>query len=406
MIQQGESALPSHGDLIDELKLIRRSGITTIARLDLPALRSAAVVSQRVPEASAAGPHVIKLLLGEALDRIGDGKFGNAGEILFGLAPGTVGDPPSVLRERAREYFLVGKSRFRNHYEHLIIVEIAEQILLECLKVSLQEAANAMGDRRPVATRLAVAWLDRFEAYYSLWNSIFDIAISIVAYRHTLFEEDRPYDRPPTPEEPDGYTQEMEARRYGMEALFFFAQYLTRLERFESKFGGLWLLSGKAAESGARDAAYMVHYVTPFSLREQSFLRLKLREAEAEIHSFWLSQEGDSGFSGIVSRWQRFLGDCSCEWDPTQRPERGHFHTHRTEVAIVEECQPHQLISAANDFCAIIDSEWDYIADWYHTTEPRDVGVAVDSSALYEQLRERERRRNSDEWPPWGRATL
>lgn len=97
--------------------------------------------------------------------------------------------------------------------------------------------------------------------------------------------------------------------------------------------------------------------------------------------------------------WQDFLADCTCVWDAGQAPERGHFHTHRTVKTIDEGCQPHQVISASNDYCVIVDDEWDLIADWYHIGEPRRAGV--DGAALYERLRAQERRKGSRVWPPW-----
>ena len=118
------------------------------------------------------------------------------------------------------------------------------------------------------------------------------------------------------------------------------------------------------------------------------------------MHSFRLSEDSDTHFAGLHDLWQRFLATCLCAWDPAESPERGHFHTDRTVKTIDESCQPHQLVSAANDYCVIIDDEWDLIADWYHIGEPRRTGV--DGAALYEQLREHERRTGRNVWPPWG----
>jgi hypothetical protein len=340
---------------------------------------------------------VIETVLRTALGDVGGGpigdggRLGDAGSVLFGLMPGTRGDRPAKLRDEAKDFFGVGPSRFRNHYERIIIDRMVQQILRRCHEHQLRLSALTMGQRLPTASRLAVAWMDRFEAYYAMWTPIYATASSIAAYRSTMLEEDRPYDREPTPEDPDGYTQELQAQGYGSQGLFFFAEYLAERRRFRTKFGGLWLLTSKAADSDIADASFLVHYRSPFSDRELSFLVRKYYEAAGEMHSFRLFEEDDSYFIGLHDQWQRFLATCSCAWDAGKPPERGHFHTHRAVATIDEGCQPHQVVSAANDYCVIIDDEWDLLADWYHIGEPRRTGV--DGGTLYANLRERERRR-------------
>lgn len=405
MHSRPQPEMPAHEAVVTELKLIRRKGITRMGRLDLPALRQAAVVSGQVQEEERAGPYVIERLLRTALADIGGGAIedggpiANAGAVVFGLMPGTRGKTPKQLREEAKDFFGIGFNRFRDHYEGIIIDEMTQQILGRCHDHELRLAARAMEQRLPIASRLAVDWLDRFRAYYAMWSPIIGTAVSIAAYRSTLLEADRPYDRPPTAEEPEGYTQELQAQRYGWEALFFFAEYLAQLRRFQIKFGGLWLLSSKATECEVADAAYLVRYRTPFTEQEQSFLECKYGEAAEQLHTFSRLKAEDPHFIGLHESWQRFLDTCTCTWDAGQPPERGLFHTDRTVATINEDCQPHQVISAANNYCTIIDSEWDLIADWYHDSEPRP--TLVDSAVLYTQLREQQRA-GSNEWPPWG----
>ena len=297
----------------------------------------------------------------------------------------------------------VGLSRFRNHYEHIIIHQMAQQILRRCHDQSRREAALAMERKTPIDTQLAIDWLGRFDSYYAMRYPIYSAASSIAAHRSTLLEEDRPYDRPPTPEEPDGHTQEMRAQHYGWEGLYYLAWFYAELSRFETRFGGRFLLSSKEAEANVDDATYLMYYFTPFGRQQQSFLRLKYDEAAGEMHTFSLLKAEDPHFTHLHDLWQRFLALCACSWDEKQPPERGHFHTHHTVATISEECSPHQLISAANDYCTIIKNEWDLIADWYRDSETRR--RPVDPSRLYWKLREQQRRKGSDEWPPWGPPT-
>lgn len=391
---------PKLDALVEDIKLIRRRGITKLRQLELPALRAALVTSGRVETEDRAGSPEIETLLRDALVDFEAGRFGDAPAILFGLLPGTRGYEPADLRSQAASVLDRSRSWFRNNHEPVIVDEMAQTILRLCHEHQLRLSALAMGQRLPTASRLAVAWMDRFEAYYAMWTPIYATASSIAAYRSTMLEEDRPYDREPTPEDPDGYTQELQAQGYGSQGLFFFAEYLAERRRFRTKFGGLWLLTSKTADSDIADASFLVHYRSPFSDRELSFLVRKYYEAAGEMHSFRLFEEGDSYFIGLHDLWQRFLATCSCTWDAGKPPERGHFHTHRTVPTIDEGCQPHQVVSAANDYCVIIDDEWDLIADWYHIGEPRRTNV--DGGTLYADLRERERRKGTNVWPPWG----
>jgi len=395
-----DAQVPGFDALVEDVKLVRRRGITSLSQLELPALRAALVALGRAEAAGRAGPPEVETLLRDALSELEAGRFGDAPAILFGLLPGTRGYGPADLRSQAASVLDLSRSWFRNNYEPEIIDEMAQTILRLCHEHQLRLSALAMAQRLPTASRLAVAWMDRFEAYYAMWTPIYATAASIAAYRSTLLEEDRPWDQKPTPENPDGYTQELQAQGYGSQGLYFFAEYLTELRRFRTKFGGLWLLTSKAADTDIADASYLVHYRAPFSEREQSFLVRKYSEAAGDMHSFRLFEEHDPYFIRLHDTWQRFLATCPCTWDAGEPPERGHFHTHRIVKTIAEGCQPHQVISAANDYCVIIDNEWDLIADWYHIGEPRRTGV--DGAALYEELRNQHRRKGTNVWPPWG----
>lgn len=257
-----------------------------------------------------------------------------------------------------------------------------------------------MERRLPTSSRLAVAWMERFQAYYAMWTPIYAVAASIAAYRAMLLDEDRPYDRPPSEGEPDGYTQEQQGAGYGSQGLFYLAEYLTELMRFRTRFGGLWILSNKHADTDLADAAYLVHYRAPFSDTEESMLRLSYSDVGGELHRFRSLEDSDQGFRKVHAKWQRFLATCQCSWPIAEAPERGHFHTHMLVPTISENCQPHQVVKAANDYCTILDDEWDLIADWYHIGEKREAGV--DGLAMYHRLRETSKAAGVNLWPPWG----
>lgn len=391
---------PTLEALVDDIKLVRRRGITKLRKLDLPALRAAALASGRVQTEIGAGPAEIETLLRDALGDFESGRFGDAPSVLFGLMPGTRGYEPDDLRTQAASLLDVSRSWFRNHHEHVIVDEMALTIRRMCHEHQLRLSALNMERRLPTSSRLAVAWMDRFEAYYAMWTPIYAIAASVTAYRAMLLDEDRPYDRPPSEREPDGYTQELQAAGYGSQGLFYLAEYLVELGRFRTRFGGLWILSSKVADSDIADSSYLVHYRAPFSDREESLLRMRYAESEGQLHIFRGFEDSDPSFAAVHAKWHRFLATCECSWPINEPPERGHFHTHKTVPTISEDCQPHQMISAANDYCVVIDYEWDLLADWYHIGDERQVGV--DGLVLYHQLREATERSGVNVWPPWG----
>jgi hypothetical protein len=388
---------PSHEKLIEDIRLVRSTGITRLRGLRLPALSVAAHACGRVANEAEVGPPEIEAFLREALADLRDGPFGDAPSVLFGLQPGSRGYPPDDLRTQAASLANVSRSRFRNHQEHIIVDQIAQTILRLCHEHQLRLSALDMERRVPASSRLAVEWMARFEAYYSMWTPIYATAASICAYRSTLLELDRPYDHGPTPYNPDGYTQELQAQGYGSQGLFYLAEYLAEQARFQTRFGGLWLLSSKGADSDIADASFLFRYRSAFSDRDVSYLRTKYHEAGGEMHAFRLFEGKDDAFGYCHDEWQRFLATCSCSWPAGKQPARGHFHTHKTVNTIDESCQPHQMVAAANDYCMIVDDEWDLIADWYHINEPRRRGV--DGVVLYEELRERARRQGTP-WPP------
>ncbi len=397
MRNRDDSNPPAFEDLVTDLKLVRLKGIGALRQLTLPALVSAAVSSGHADDEAAVDAPVIETLLREAMVDLEGSRYGEAGSILFGISPGARGEPPHKLREEAARAFDVSTSHFRNHYERILINQLAEITLRRCYEHQLRLSVLDMERKIPTSSRLAVAWMDRFESYYSMWTPAYAVAASITAYRSTLLEEDRPWDRKPTPEEPEGYTQERQAQGYGSEALFWLTEYLVELRRFRTRFGGLWLLSSKQADSDIADAAYLIHYRAPFGERDESFLR---KVFDGILDRFRMFETDDPYFADLHAMWQRFLATCQCEWSASEPPERGHFHTHRTVPSIDETCQPHLLIAAANDYCTLIDYEWDLIADWYHIGEPRRVGV--DGAQLYEEFRESARQRGINLWPPWG----
>ncbi len=79
--------------------------------------------------------------------------------------------------------------------------------------------------------------------------------------------------------------------------------------------------------------------------------------------------------------------------------DRGYFPTHRTEDGIDPGCQAHAIITAANDYCVLIDHDWDRIADWYRLDRERSSSIREEQ--IYDDLRQSGKERAIEQWPPW-----
>ena len=387
---------PDIDDLINELKALRRKGITRSRQLALTALRQSVHAAGRVDERRSVSEAAIHNLVRTTIADLPREEWRRTASILFGLSNDSSSIEPPALRDEAAEYLGVARKTLTNDREPKVFEQMAMAIARMCEEHQMRMAALDRERRPPTGTRLAVQWLERFETYYGLWTPIYGLANDLTAYRATLLELDRPWDREPCPEDPDAYTQEEQAAGYASYALFFYAEQLVLLERFITKFGGLWLLSDKQAETDASDAVARIRLASPFNEEDDSYLRTLYGEVEGEVCRF-RAREHELPLQPLHELWQRFVSTCTCEW--SGEPDRGYFVTHRSQKKVRDECQAHAIITAANDYCLIIDDEWDRLADWYHIGEPRPTGVSAET--LYENLRKRTIERGVHQWPPW-----
>ena len=390
---------PPYDGLVADLQRLRRQSIVKLRDLDVWALASAVRASGRVEADRAVGAPAIEALLREAADDLEDSRWGRAASILFGLAPGTRGDEPAELRVEAAAEFGVGFSRWRNHWERLVIGQVAELILGACHRHQMRLTHLALERRAPASSRLAVAWVQRFEAYYRLWTPIYAMGADLTAYRATLLEEDRPYDQEPSERFPEGYSQGEQAAGYATDALFHLATYLAGVESFMTRHGGLWLLSDQQAETEVADAVARIRLASPMNEEDDSFLRLAFAEVKGELHPFRMRCRTERIMAETHREWQDFVATCACRWEGDE-VGRGYFPTHRQHPGIEVGCQVHAIITAANDYCRLVDDDWDRIADWYHLEKRRP--LRVNEGEVYSQLRSDTLAKGVEGWPPWG----
>jgi hypothetical protein len=121
--------LPSHDELLADLRELRLKGLIRLRQLGLPALTRA---MREVHGAGVPEPSGVERLLRDAVAELGDEEPGLAAQYLFGLIQGTIGRSPSDLRERAAREFGLSSETFRKKQERQILERIADEILMLC----------------------------------------------------------------------------------------------------------------------------------------------------------------------------------------------------------------------------------------------------------------------------------
>ncbi len=376
---------PAFEPLVEDLKELRLEGIVGLCDLQLPSLAQASRAAGTLMTDDPPSPQALEAMLRSGLDQLGGGRLAECAELLFGLAPGTRGDTPTQLRRDAAERWGVSESRFRREPQRIVIEQLAEAILSRCHSEALRRARRNLERRLPTTSRLAVQWLERFEAMYRIWSPASGLAGDITAHASTLLDEDRPYDELDEKSGQLGYTQEHQAAGYGKSALYYYARVLTEVRRFQHRYGGLWLLSDAEAEQEVADAIYRMTWHSPTNERDDSYLRSLLTEVSSdEQHDFLTAVADDRIALAIHDEWLAWLADCDCYWEAGRGSLAEPFPTHRNHAGIDARCQPHCLVAACADYMRLNDAEWAVVADWYRLEPSPRPGVTGET--LYQDL--------------------
>lgn len=358
---QPSTPLPSYDDLVADLRLVREKGIGRLRRLAVPALDRACRVAD-MTTGQEQEPAAIEALLRRAVEQLGGGRSGEAGSYTFGLVQGTKLWLAAERRKAAAKAQGVSVDRFRKFYEPELIEQVAEGILAVCHERYMRQARVQMERRHPADSRLAVQWVERFEAYNRIWTPVWklgaDLEAAVATYREQPADH-LPWD--PTSNRP--YDPVDQAQMYARYALHAYAWYHLELRKFMTRHGGLWLLSTAEAETQASDAVYRIGWHNDLVQDEDSWLRTHLADARHEEpdHFIHLLLSTSAG-SQLHQKWQAYVAACGCP-DP-QQPQDG--------------CQVHATIAACRDYCELIDAEWLKIADWYHPGSRPARGVMPD----------------------------
>jgi hypothetical protein len=123
--------VPSHDELVRDLRLVRERGLGRLRRYAVPALRVAAQI-QGLTTSDEQEPAAIETVLRRAVALVGGGRSEQAAELTLGLAQGTKLWSATDRRRAAARAQGVSVERFRKGYEPPIVELIAENVLVAC----------------------------------------------------------------------------------------------------------------------------------------------------------------------------------------------------------------------------------------------------------------------------------
>ena len=228
---------------------------------------------------------------------------------------------------------------------------LADFLLEEVAVVRSRRAHEAMasGDGDQVAATLFVA--KQFQYYYRVFTPMGAVGSGLVEY---LIRRYREPDMPPTNEILD-------------DAIWYYAQWQLAVTRFIADLGGNWIASTPDAEADIVELLTVAERRLPFGDWDASLLRLALLEAQ---HGERVTFERHLQQGKLRLRFRRrlrtWIERCDCN---LRRPK-------------LKTCEPHQAITAMEQFTILIDREWYRLAKWYHLP-PETVSAERDDVKHY-----------------------
>lgn len=373
----GNSDVPEFGAIELDLKKLSAEGMGRTRYLDLPALHAACRYID-LTTSDVQVPAAILDLMRRAVDTLGGGYPQDAADYLFGLVDGSALWSRARRRERAAAFYELAADTFRKKPERELVAQVAEGVLALCHEASMRQTRLSMEERRhPADSRLAVQWVERFEAYYRIWTPVYALAANLEAALEVYTHE--PADHLPwDPDSTEPYDPVAQARGYARSALYNLAQYHLELKRFMTRHGGLWLLSDTDTEQEVADAIYRIGWHNDLTDEDESFLRRHLADSRhEETEHFWNVARSFSQGITIHDRWQaQTLAGVGIESDDERSGS-----------------QVWLAVSACHDYTRLIDEDWVRIADWYRPGSTPRQGVS--GKTLYDGT-SRKRLRNRD----------
>ncbi|MFB2556757.1 hypothetical protein [Herbiconiux liangxiaofengii] len=356
---------PEYEAVMADLRAVRGVGIGRLRKIQTPALDQIARLTDAVSKDELLEPTSVRALLRTAVAELGGGSVQEAGEYLLGLYPGTQLWSSKMRREDAAKLFGTEYETFRKAPETELLGMIADAVLDQKRTAALREARVEIEARRhPADSRLAVQWVERFEAYNRMWTPAWALAADLEAALATYLEKPAPHPPwDPTLDQP--FDPIEQAQMYARSALYRLAHFELELKRFMSRYGGMWLLSDAEREVEISDVVYKITWHNNLTSEDESFLRRLLADSRHE--------EADHFIATLLSLSQG------------RRIEKKWQYLVRQAVGQSEEekdlDQVRQTIAACHRYCELVDQEWLKIADWYRPGTSLTRGV--DATVLY-----------------------
>ncbi len=239
-------------------------------------------------------------------------------------------EPESLFKMRVD-----GKSNFS-----ALIDDVAEALVLRENAYKIEERHRAQLARRPpLESAMNINWLARFEFYYEMWSAI-------SGFRHDLELALYQFDN----------GESVEADMFTRKSLYYYAKYLTQLERFQAECGGLWILPNTKTENAIADSTWLIRKPMPLGEVEESMLRLTFAK-HPELAPFMHATFAEPYLQPIVRTWRNWIHACKCA-----KPKRAR-----------KDCKVHKTITRAALYMETLDEQWDYLADWYHLPRPGSI---------------------------------
>jgi hypothetical protein len=356
-----------HDAVVKELKLVRERSLAALRRLRLPVLHQAASSAGLTTAEGQPEPAAIEDLIRKAVDRFEGGPYQEAAQYTFGLIGGTKYELAAERRRQAAKACNISSETFRKSHEKVVIEQTAEGVLALARDAAMRRANLQMQKRHPADSRLAVAWVERFEAYYRVWTPVYALAADLRAALHMYNEA--PADHLPWDEESDNlFDPVKEAQGYARSALYRYGCFLLEMKRFLARHGGLWLFSDAQRESDIRDAVYRIGWHNPLNEENDSWLRRQVATSLLEeAEQFYIRLKSSNTGDQIHRTWQRFVRDGASAALGHGRPQ-----------------QVQLTIEACEEYTSWVDEDWMRICDWYAVDAQARPGV--NASALYADI--------------------
>lgn len=294
-------------------------------------------------------------------ERLGGSMAGEEAALLLGLAAETKGELNSVIRRTAAAKFHAesddfafvddaNQASYRRRRQPGILEVFASELLSFCRE---KETANASG--LPAIRYTDINWLDRYERYFGIWNSLYALRVDLLKaldLRLTDLSSPHRWDR---------------YESFLRSSLFWWARYQRSLNNFVLVRGGAWILPDANDTHAIGDTLGHIEHASPIPQAETSWLaRCVSRSPERSLDGFLTQLDNDDRGHWALRIWKEWLESCHCQQTGTQ------------------PCAVHEMITSCRKYVVTITESSFQVVEWYRELpmNPQGVDLATLSDRL------------------------